>query len=414
MGQGKVRALSAWILKGFFVFTLLFPAFYSPFTDVYQSAYYGGFSWAYLCLVLYMGLQLLERRGFKKKLTGVWYLYFGLLAVYNLLSFYFNYKELHWYWEQINNTIAFLFFAVLILCESRLDEGKQDNIRFLIVCIVLSNLGSLICYALGYTKFLICNNQFVLFELPSNFYEMRHYWIYSHKSEYALMLVAFTALFVACRDKFRSRLTFAFSMGVLLGCLYLTHSWTGVAGVFLIFAGAILDGMNWKEFHLKKSYLAGGAVLLVAAGAVGYKITAERDIWTLGHRTNIWGVVVEVIRKYPQGWGMRFGESAIEVAEGWYVNNAHNVFLNALLRFSIPVGVCFTILFFLLVIYSVVKSRSFLAAGMWLALLILLDMDYSLMSLQMGLLLLIVYLVCIYKRRNKYVGENTKELCTAV
>lgn len=403
MERGKIRELSSWVLKGFFIFTLLFPAFYSPFTDVYQSAYYGGFSWAYLCLVIYMGLQLLEKRGNGRKPAKIWWLYFGLLAVYNLLSLYFSYTELHWYWEQINNTIAFVFFAVAILCESKLDEGKHDNIRFLIHCIVLSNIGSLVCYALGYTKLLICNNQFVFFELPGDFYETRHYWIYSHKSEYALMLVAFTAFFVAYRRKFRNRLTFALSLAVLLGCLYLTHSWTGVAGVFLIFIGGILDSVNWKKFHLKKSYLTGGTVLLLAAGAVGYKITAERDIWTLGYRTNIWGVVWNVIREYPRGWGMRFGESAIEVAEGWYVNNAHNVFLNAMLRFSIPVGICFTLLFLGLVIYSVVKSRSFLMAGMWLSLLILLNMDYSLMSLQMGMLFLIVYLVSICQEKRELV-----------
>ena len=97
-----------WLLKGFCVFMLLFPAFYSPYTDVYQSAYYGGFSWAYLCLVLYMGIQLL-RQGIEN--WKRWLPYLALLVIYNLLSLYFNYKYLHWYWEQINNSIAFLFFS---------------------------------------------------------------------------------------------------------------------------------------------------------------------------------------------------------------------------------------------------------------------------------------------------------------
>lgn len=410
MEQGNIKKGSDWILRGFFIFTLLFPAFYSPYTDVYQSAYYSGFSWAYLCLVIYMGLQIAGSRRSGKKIAKTGWFYLGLLVLYNLLSLYFNYTELHWYWEQINNTVGFALFGVLVFCESSLDEGEHDNIRFLIYCIVLSSIASIVYFLMGYTKLLICNNQFVFFELPENFYESRHYWIYSHKSEYALMLVAFTAFLVAYRDKFRNRFTYALSLGVLLTCLYLTHSWTGIAGVFLIFAGAILDGINWKEFHFKKIYFAGGAVLLAAAAGVGYKILAERDITTLGGRTLIWKAVWEVIEKYPKGWGMRFGESAIAVTEAsWHVNNAHNVFLNAMLRFAIPVGICFTLLFLGIVVYSLVKSRSFLAAGMWLALLVLLNMDYSLMSPQLGLLFLLVYLVCIYKRRIKDVGEDTKK-----
>ena len=90
---------------------------------------------------------------------------------------------------------------------------------------------------------------------------------------------------------------------------------------------------------------------------------------------------------------MRFGTSMMQVYDGFMVNNAHNVFLNQMLRFSIPVGVCFTLLFLGIVIYTLVKGRSFLLAGAWLALLILLDMDYSMMSLQMGLLFLIIYLI---------------------
>ena len=58
----KEHEIDSWILKSTFVLMLLFPAFYSPYTDVYQSAYYAGFSWAYFMLVLYMLLQLVWNR----------------------------------------------------------------------------------------------------------------------------------------------------------------------------------------------------------------------------------------------------------------------------------------------------------------------------------------------------------------
>lgn len=397
----KEHEIDSWILRAAFVFMLLFPAFYSPHTDVYQSAYYAGFSWAYFLLVLYMLLQLVWNRGKLARLHAAAAVYFGVLLLYNVLSLYFNHKYLHWYWEQINNTVAFLFMAALLGFQIRLDEGKHDNIRFLMRCIVISNVGSIIYYLLGYTNLLICNNQFIFFELPSNFYETRHYWIYSHKSEYALMLVAFMALFTAYRKKFENMLTFLLSMAVLLFCLYLTHSWTGIAGVFLIILGGVLDQVNWKEFRPRKWHFAAAAVFLAAGGAVAWEVLSERNIMTLGDRVPIWKAVWQVILDHPEGWGMRFGTSMIQTETGLLVNNAHNVFLNQMLRFSIPVGICFILLFLGLVVYTLVKSRSFLMAGTWLALLLLLDMDYSMMSLQMALLFLIVYLVSIKKKNER-------------
>lgn len=397
----KEHEIDSWILRAAFIFMLLFPAFYSPYTDVYQSAYYAGFSWAYFLLVLYMLLQLVWNRGKLARLHAAAAVYFGVLLLYNVLSLYFNHKYLHWYWEQINNTVAFLFMAVLLGFQIRLDEGKYDNILFLMRCIVISNVGSIIYYLLGYTNLLICNNQFIFFELPSNFYETRHYWIYSHKSEYALMLVAFMALFTAYRKKFKNMLTFLLSMAVLLFCLYLTHSWTGIAGVFLIILGGVLDQVNWKEFRPRKWHFAAAAVFLAAGGAVAWEVLSERNIMTLGDRVPIWKAVWQVILDHPEGWGMRFGTSMIQTETGLLVNNAHNVFLNQMLRFSIPVGICFILLFLGLVVYTLVKSRSFLMAGTWLALLLLLDMDYSMMSLQMALLFLIVYLVSIKKKNER-------------
>ena len=397
----KEHEIDSWILRAAFVFMLLFPAFYSPHTDVYQSAYYAGFSWAYFLLVLYMLLQLVWNRGKLARLHAAAAVYFGVLLFYNVISLYFNHKYLHWYWEQINNTVAFLFMAALLGFQIRLDEGKHDNILFLMRCIVISNVGSIVYYLLGYTNLLICNNQFIFFELPSNFYETRHYWIYSHKSEYALMLVAFMALFTAYRKKFKNMLTFLLSMAVLLFCLYLTHSWTGIAGVFLIILGGVLDQVNWKEFRPRKWHFAAAAVFLAAGGAVAWEVLSERNIMTLGDRVPIWKAVWQVILDHPEGWGMRFGTSMIQTETGLLVNNAHNVFLNQMLRFSIPVGICFILLFLGLVVYTLVKSRSFLMAGTWLALLLLLDMDYSMMSLQMALLFLIVYLVSIKKKNER-------------
>ena len=357
----KEHEIDSWLLRGAVALMLLFPAFYSPYTDVYQSAYYAGFSWAYFLVVLYMAVRVWNNRDRLPRISIAAIVYFAGLLIYNLLSLYFNHKYLHWYWEQVNNTVAFLLLAVIAGLGEGSEEKRDGTIRFLMYCIILSNIGSIIYYMMGYTKLLICNNQFVLFELPENFYETRHYWLYSHKSEYAVMLVAFIALLVAYRKKFRSQLTFVAGEAVLLYCLYLTHSWTGIAGVFLIFAGYAADQIEWKHFRFKAWYLAVLAVFGYAGWKVAGDVLAERNIWNLGGRIPIWkGVWESVILRHPEGWGMRFGESAIDVnGEGWwFVNNAHNVFFNQMLRFSIPVGIIFTLLFLGIVIYTLVKGRT--------------------------------------------------------
>ena len=390
----KEHEIDSWLLRGAVALMLLFPAFYSPYTDVYQSAYYAGFSWAYFLVVLYMAVRVWNNRDRLPRISIAAIVYFAGLLIYNLLSLYFNHKYLHWYWEQVNNTVAFLLLAVIAGLGEGSEEKRDGTIRFLMYCIILSNIGSIIYYMMGYTKLLICNNQFVLFELPENFYETRHYWLYSHKSEYAVMLVAFIALLVAYRKKFRSQLTFVAGEAVLLYCLYLTHSWTGIAGVFLIFAGYAADQIEWKHFRFKAWYLAVLAVFGYAGWKVAGDVLAERNIWNLGGRIPIWkGVWESVILRHPEGWGMRFGESAIDVnGEGWwFVNNAHNVFFNQMLRFSIPVGIIFTLLFLGIVIYTLVT-------GTWIALLVLLDMDYALMSTEMALLFLIVWLISMYRK----------------
>lgn len=387
-------------LKLFIIFSLFFPAFYGPFNEEYKMEYYAAFTLAYGALLVYMIWQVF--RG-QRKSQGDRFpmVYLAGILIYNLLSLYINMRYLHWYGEQINNTIAFLFLFYLCRYEDSLGEQGDKLIMFFLRCAVLSNILSIIYFFMGYTSYLICNNQFFFNRLPEDYYEFRHYWIYSHKSDYALMLVAFMAAAVRFRNKFRNRYTWGFSMFVFLFAMFLTHSWTGFGAAALVFLGACMDKIDWKGFRFQKIYLLGG-VVAVAGGAIALKIlTRERDLFSLGGRLEIWSGAVKEILRNPKGWGYLFGETLFEVTPVWQTNNAHNVFLNALLRFSIPVGLCFILLFLMIMIYSIYRSRTWTAVGMWLGFLILLNMDYSLLNYEMGMLLFIVYLVCIYSANGR-------------
>ncbi|MCI8852825.1 MAG: hypothetical protein HFI32_04890, partial [Lachnospiraceae bacterium] len=180
----------------------------------------------------------------------------------------------------------------------------------------------------------------------------------------------------------------------------LTHSWTGLLGVVLIGIGAVLDRIDFKKIAVTKFHIAGGICLILAAAAAGKLLLAERNLLTLGNRLPIWKGALQTILQYPRGWGFYFGEVLIECGE-FAVNNAHNIFLNAILRFSIPVGLCFTLLFLLIFAYALYQCRSWMAAGMCLAVFVLINMDYALQNYEVAMCLLLLYLVCIAPAKSK-------------
>ncbi len=394
-------------LKAFVILSLFFPAFYSTFNEEYKMEYYAVFAVAYGAAFFYMLFQLVEgkREKRQKLLTGC----AGVLLLYNVLSLYMNIRYLHWYGDQINYTLAFLFFLCLCWHQDSLGEKGNNLVRFFLRCAVLSNLLSIIYFLMGYTSLIICNNHVYLSRLPEDYYEYRFYWVYSHKSTYALMLVAFMAVCIRFRALFRNRLAWFCSMAVFLTNLFLTHSWTGFGAAGLMFAGACLDEVDWSRFHWRRKYLLWMFPAVVLGGVGGKLLLGERDLLSLGGRLEIWQGAIRTIAENPQGWGLKFTEVLFQVHSGWDTNNAHNVFLNAMLRDSIPVGICFIVLFLLIAVYSLRKSRSFLGAGMWLAFFLLLNMDYSMLNYEAGMVLFVVYLVCVYPY-GKLAGRE-KEKC---
>lgn len=393
-------------LKIFIVLSLFFPAFWSTFQEDYKMEYYAVFTAAYAVLLLYMLLCVLE--GKWKKKIGFPVVLAGILVVYNVLSLYFNVSHLHWYGEQINNSIAVLFFIVLCMQQDGFDGKREELIKFFLGCAVLSNVLSIIYFFAGYTSFLVCNNQLYFMKLPADYYEFRHYWLYSHKSDYALMLTLFLAAAVRYRALFKSRICWGFSLLVFLTAMFLSHSWTGFGAAALVLAGGLLDSVDWKKIHFRLWYLAAAAAVLAAAGAAGKILLAERNIGSLGGRRDIWSGAVKEILANPGGWGKQFGERLFPATEYWNVNNAHNVFLNALLRFSIPVGICFTVMILLIMGYALWKSRTFLAAGLLLGLFALMNMDYCLLNYEVGMFLFSIYLICISRENKGKAGTESE------
>lgn len=181
-------------LKLFLITSLFFPAFYSPFEADYLGEYFAGFLVAYLFLALYLMIQIIRLKALPKERT--FWMFFVFTIIYNVLSLYFNVKELHWYWEQINNTIGFLLFAFLVGFGDRIQEELDKILSFFIKAVIISNVLSILYFIAGYTSFIICNNHLTFYRYGEEefYHEFRHYWLYSHKSDYSVMLLCFLAV----------------------------------------------------------------------------------------------------------------------------------------------------------------------------------------------------------------------------
>ena len=127
------------------------------------------------------------------------------------------------------------------------------------------------------------------------------------------------------------------------------------------------------------------------------RIAEDRDILTLGSRTLIWDAFIQHITENPNGIDSVFGSTLFPVTEHFHTNNCHNVFLNHMFRFSIPVGVIFSIIFLVIILFSLIKNFSFLTLGIWVALLIPMTMDYALFTSELPFLLFVLY--CMFFRK---------------
>ena len=185
----------------------------------------------------------------------------------------------------------------------------------------------------------------------------------------------------------------------------ISHTYTALFAAVLIYAGLALDYIRPKLRTINKKYflLVIPPVLLLAF--VVWRMSRERNIWSLGSRTYIWSEGIRQILKNPLGIGTEFGSAKFSVPGiSFQVYNCHNVFLNEMWRFSLPVGLLFTLIFISILIYSLKKKFSFLNIGIWIAFLISLGMDYSLLGREFTLTFFYFYMIFFFPAERKRIS----------
>lgn len=389
----------SWTIRIFIVLTFFFPMYHSTFK---KHMYYIGFLWPYAFLVLAVGMMFLRHCRQKWAHKGFAIVQIVLLAAYVILSMYMNRQYHHWMWEEIHNTIAFAFMILLFIYPDWTKDLDFDLIRFLLQCVTLSMFCAIIYYCLGYAGLRLHNGIIEMTrveDMVTKYGESRMSWIYYHKSQFALMQLVFLGFAHRYRDRFKTILHYGAAQLVFLTCLLLSHSWTALAAAFLIAGGIFLDWIieliRVNKIQFRWRYVVIAVMIGLSLAGAGIltlkKISMERNLLTLGSRIPIWKSGIQLILDNPQGVGKEFGKNLIDCGL-FLTNNCHNVFLNAMMRFSIPVGLLFTAIMLLFFGYLLWQRKSFFGLGYLLALCMVLCIDYSLLSYGVASFLLLVYL----------------------
>ena len=385
------------LLKHVVAVSLFIPYIYSKTNNVWYQDFILANAFAILTMITIITSWKLE---FKK--NGIFLAGLGiLLLAYNIVSTYMNYKYHHWYGEQINTTICFLFFMLLLMVKDSHALFDNTFLRSVIHMMVTSNV-----LAIGYrliteqNRILFINN-YVRLDKYEVDYAPQYCWVYMHKCQYAFILVLCIAFCVVYRKLFRNMLTYLLSLGVLLFALYLSDTYTSMAACTLIFIGLFIDYLCKAKWWKKLIAAVGlGIPGMVACVYLINKIGAKRDLLSLGSRKYIWYVSWKTITNNPNGLidfvmgGDMYCYYVEELGYGLYTFNAHNIFMNQMLRFSIPVGGIYLALILTLFLFSLKRKPSFLSLGIWSSLIIPLCMDYSMTCAETTVFLLIIY--CIF------------------
>ncbi len=387
------------MIKHVIAASLFFPYFYSHNDNYYYQDFVLPNFFAVLAIVFIFTSWKLEFKRNAIFVTGLSI----LLVAYNVFATYMNVKYHHWYGEQINTTIAFLFFIVLLLVKDTHALIDSSTIKATIHMIVASNVLSIIFrLCMGYNGIRLQNNWISMIDRSNTSLADQYFWLYGHKSEYGLMLVLGVAFCVVYRKQFRNILTYVLSLGVLFVALYLSDSYTAMGAALLIFVGQFLDYL-WTAKWWKK--LIAAVIIPLPLLGIAIKLLESmdenRNILTLGNRIPIWKTFTALIQQYPNGIDSVFGIQLFAYKD-WRnysvrVNNCHNVFLNHMFRFSILVGGIFCAIFILIILFSIKRNFNCLPLFIWVALLIPMTMDYAFTTIELPTLLLIIFFIFYLK-----------------
>lgn len=387
------------LIRHFVIVSLFFPTFYSHFKhEYYQDVFLANIIVFIFIVIIFSRWPLnLYRNKWLVISLSLLLLLYNVFSIYN----YIHYKDVYfWKSYQINITIAFLFFLSLLVVKDHLAIVNNKVIKITIYAIIIQNLIGFYFRIIGCCKFFMMN--FYYNKQPINYANSYFSWLYYDASEYALILLLCMSFFIVYKEYFSNIYTYLCGLGILVIGLLLTESTTFyLAGILLLgfeFINFLILKYNVSKKCLHISYLIMCLISIVFALLL---FTYTDSFHT---KYLIWKGNWELLLKDPLGLRTAFGPLTYTVP---YVdialNQGHNVFLNHMLRYSLPVGIIYTMMFLVIIVFSIIKKPGYRTIGIWIALLVPLNMDYALQTLHLPFVLYMIY--CIFFRV-EMPGEN--------
>lgn len=345
-------------------------------------------------------LLLIVKKNSQKKHINFILLFGFILLIYNIVLSLYNIKYHHYFIEQINKNISMIFVLMIMLKIDNEFIQKYKIIKFLITCIIISVIISCVFYFLGIEAVFLENATFML-RKQGMFEGNRLTWIYGHKSTYALMLILFLSLILKFKDEFEKKYNFYACVFILIFATILTATASALVLLLLILTSYFMSRINFKRYPVLKISLVIGLLCISAIIGLGVLnlISKERNLATIGNRTYIYNAAKIYLPQYKNGIGKNFGNIYMTHELG-RIENFHNIFLNEMLRFSIPVGFLYMILMLTFMIYCCKRGKLY-SIVTCISCLVLFNMDYCLKTEQLSIFLFLMYFINIYDNKNK-------------
>lgn len=392
INKNKSIDINAVIFKIFIFISLMF-----PYLTIDGKRNHKFILSTFICFIIVI-ISIFKKR-FNVKYKKFLVVYTLILILYNIVCLIYNIIYHHYYIEQINKFISFSFLIILIMKIDKEFLNKNNIIQFLIKIINITVSLSIIYFLMNGDGIKIQNTQ-IYFTKQGYFSDSRLTWVFGHKSSYALMLILFLSLIIKYKELFKYKLNYFLSILISAIALVLSGSSTALALGIITIIFIMISKYDFKKNYIIIFLLPIISIIIYIIVIYVYNYIAEsRDLSTLGMRTYIYGAAKYYLDIYPNGIGKQFGE--INMSYGvMTVENLHNIFLNEMLRFSIPVGIFYTVIFVIISVYTVINNKIF-AVGVWISCYGLFFMDYSLRTDLLPIFILFIYLLFFADTTNK-------------
>lgn len=394
MTQSAPKRYAHALIRHFVIFALFLPAFYSG----YQNEYYQDLFITNIISVLFI-LTIWGKWtiNLKRNLDCIIGITAGIVLYIIANQYIFRQYSEYYFWKNYvpNVVIAFVLFLTLLSIKDYMCIFTDKFLRFTIGAILLTNLIAIAFRLQGYSRIRFMNLTCEKYPVNPDF---DHYsWLYYDYSEYALILLVCMAFFMVYRSLFKKVWIYALSQLVLLVGLCLTKSST-----FLLAAG-IMFGCDFvhfllKRFRVKRKYVLCSLPVALILGCVLLAVLFTQ-VESFHTKYLIWKGNWQVILDNPPGLSSSFGALLYDIENvALQQNQAHNVFLNHMLRYSLPVGLVYTLMYAIIVVCSFIRHPNYRTLGIWGALLLTMNMEYSLQTMNLPFMLFMIY--CLFFRTN--------------